>query len=275
MSEPIHILSLGAGVQSSTLALMAAAGEVTPMPKAAIFADTQGEPRAVMDWLDYLEKRLPFPVLRGTKGNLMSDSIQIRTSKTSNRRYMKGAIPAFVLNKDGSKGLLGRQCTADYKISVLTKIARNLCDWKRGERRHLVNLWIGLSYDEIIRMKPSREVWINHVWPLIDRKMTRAHCLAWVKANGFPEPPRSACVFCPFHSDAEWRRLKTKEPLEFERAAAFEKRLHVAQRHQEVLTGIPYLHSSCKPIGEVDFESKPSHLQVDMFGNECEGMCGV
>ena len=31
MSEPIHILSLGAGVQSSTLALMAAAGEVTPM----------------------------------------------------------------------------------------------------------------------------------------------------------------------------------------------------------------------------------------------------
>ena len=43
MSEPIHILSLGAGVQSSTLALMAAAGEVTPMPVAAIFADTHAE----------------------------------------------------------------------------------------------------------------------------------------------------------------------------------------------------------------------------------------
>lgn len=32
MNEPIHILSLGAGVQSSTLALMAAAGEIGPMP---------------------------------------------------------------------------------------------------------------------------------------------------------------------------------------------------------------------------------------------------
>ncbi len=62
MSEPIHILSLGAGVQSSTLALMAAAGEVSPMPTAAIFADTQDEPASVYKWLDWLEKQLPFPV---------------------------------------------------------------------------------------------------------------------------------------------------------------------------------------------------------------------
>ena len=51
-----HVLSLGAGVQSSTLALMAAAGEVTPMPDAAIFADTQAEPAGVYRWLDWLEK---------------------------------------------------------------------------------------------------------------------------------------------------------------------------------------------------------------------------
>ncbi len=39
----VHTISLGAGVQSSTMALMAAAGEITPMPAAAIFADTQAE----------------------------------------------------------------------------------------------------------------------------------------------------------------------------------------------------------------------------------------
>jgi len=33
-----HVISLGAGVQSSTMALMAAAGEITPMPDCAIFA---------------------------------------------------------------------------------------------------------------------------------------------------------------------------------------------------------------------------------------------
>ena len=45
MNEPIHIITLGAGVQSSTMALMAAHGEITPMPKCAIFADTQDEPQ--------------------------------------------------------------------------------------------------------------------------------------------------------------------------------------------------------------------------------------
>jgi len=58
-----HILSLGAGVQSSTLALLATQGLVKPMPVAAIFADVKAEPAGVYKWLDYLEKLLPFPVI--------------------------------------------------------------------------------------------------------------------------------------------------------------------------------------------------------------------
>lgn len=47
MSEPkLRVLSLGAGVQSTTLALMAAHGEFEQMPDCAIFADTGWEPRA-------------------------------------------------------------------------------------------------------------------------------------------------------------------------------------------------------------------------------------
>jgi len=68
--EPIHIISLGAGVQSSTMALMAAAGEIGPMPVAAIFADTQGEPQEVYDYLEYLKPLLPFPVHVVTAGNI-------------------------------------------------------------------------------------------------------------------------------------------------------------------------------------------------------------
>ena len=44
LGVPTRILSLGAGVQSSTLALMAATGETEHRPDAAIFADTQAEP---------------------------------------------------------------------------------------------------------------------------------------------------------------------------------------------------------------------------------------
>ena len=68
-----HFISLGAGVQSSAMAFMAAHGEITPMPEAAIFADTQAEPQSVYDWLDWLEKQLPFPVYRVTKGDLWKD----------------------------------------------------------------------------------------------------------------------------------------------------------------------------------------------------------
>lgn len=47
----LRILSLGAGVQSTTLALMAAHGEIGPMPDCAIFADTGWEPKAVYEHL--------------------------------------------------------------------------------------------------------------------------------------------------------------------------------------------------------------------------------
>src|ERR1017187_6074896 len=96
MTEPIHIISLGAGVQSSTMALMAAAGEITPMPKCAIFADTQAEPKSVYVWLDWLEKQLPFPVYRVVKGYGLTDALlTLRVSKTSGNTYCNTSLPAY------------------------------------------------------------------------------------------------------------------------------------------------------------------------------------
>lgn len=274
MNEPIHIISLGAGVQSSTMALMAAHGEITPMPACAIFADTQAEPSAVYKWLDWLEKQLPFPVHRVSAGNLREKSLRIVRSKKSGRLYMKRYIPAFVLKPDGSKGLMGRTCTMDFKIVPLIRKARTLCDWKRGEKRQLVTMWIGISRDEAHRMKPSRELWIENRWPLIEIEMTRQGCLKWMKANGYPEPPRSACTFCPFHSDEEWLRLS---PAELAGAVQYERELITAAANQNALTGIPYLHNSCQPLDTVQFKryERPGMTQTSLFGNECEGMCGV
>ena len=58
MPDPtMRLLSLGAGVQSTVLALMAAEGTL-PGLDGAIFADTRWEPRRVYDHLDRLEKVL-------------------------------------------------------------------------------------------------------------------------------------------------------------------------------------------------------------------------
>lgn len=269
-----NVLSLGAGVQSSAIALMAAKGVIKPMPDFAIFADTQAEPESVYKWLDWLEGQLPFKVYRVTAGSLPDGINKIRISDDG-RKYMKGGIPAFVKAEDGSIGLLGRSCTADYKIRPVLKNLRELCGIKRGESEIKITQWIGISYDEIQRMKPSRDKWVQHRWPLIEMELRRHDCIAWMKQNGFPEPPRSACVFCPFHSDKEWRRLKVDEPSAFQMAVKFEVELQKTRQATENINGIPWLHKSCKPLDQIDFSNDTDKGQLDSFGNECEGMCGV
>lgn len=263
MSEPIHIISLGAGVQSSTMALMGAKGEILPMPTAAIFADTQDEPDEVYIWLDKLEKLLPFPVVRVTKGQLSADAKQIHTSKEG-RCYTKVNLPFHSLNAStGSKAII-------RKIKQIANI-------KRAEKSVKAIQWIGISLDEAMRMKDSREKSIESRWPLIELKMSRHDCLRWMELNGFPKPPKSACVFCPFHSDAEWKRLKENDAVAFERAVAV--RVVAVRDDPNASKGHfksdLFLHRSCKPLDQVDFSTEEERGQINMFNNECEGMCGV
>ena len=57
----LRILSLGAGVQSSALAMLIEQGKV-PMVDAAIFADVGAEPREVIEWLDWLKTKISYPL---------------------------------------------------------------------------------------------------------------------------------------------------------------------------------------------------------------------
>jgi hypothetical protein len=273
-NKPIHIISLGAGVQSSTMALMAAKGEITPMPTAAVFSDTQAEPASIYEWLGWLTKQLPFPVIQVTKGSLTDASLRIRTKKDGTGTWAKSLIPAFIQNQNGSRGIMGRACTYDYKVLMLEKESRRIGGIRRGQKAAGVIQWIGISLDEVVRMKPSRVPWIEHRWPLVDAGMKRHDCLRWMEKNGYPKPPRSACVYCPFHSDAEWRRLRDEEPAEFKRACDFEAKLQAVKAKTDNQRGIPFLHQSLKPLSTIDFSSDLERGQLH-FGNECEGMCGV
>lgn len=278
---PYNFLSLGAGVQSSTIALMAKHGEITPMPDAAIFADTQAEPASVYKWLDWLEPQLPFPVIRVTRGDMTQESLVVKERKDGSGSWSKSLIPAFIANPDGSRGIMGRQCTYSYKVEQLERAARLHGKIKRGQKNVTVTQWIGISWDEIQRIKPSRVAWSQHRWPLVELRMGRRDCLKWMESHGYPKPPRSACVYCPFHSDNEWRRLRDEEPAEFARSVKFEKDLQAVKAKTERMRGIPFLHPSCIPLDEVDFRTDIERGQLALwldeqsFGNECEGMCGV
>jgi hypothetical protein len=127
---------------------------------------------------------------------------------------------------------------------------------------------IGISMDEAWRMRPSRVQYITNAWPLIDRNMARRHCLQWMAERQYPTPPKSSCIGCPFHNDAQWRALT---PEEFADAVEVDK----AIRNQPGLRAQQFAHHSCKPLDEVDLSTAEERGQLNLFINECEGMCGV
>src|SRR6185312_3527150 len=127
-----HIISLGAGVQSSTMALMAAHGEITPMPDAAIFADTQDEPPEVYEHLAWLKSILPFPVHVATAGKLSARLLE---------GYEGARTPFYI--KGGA--ISSRQCTREFKIRPIRRKVRELLGV--GPRTKIadsaVTQWIG------------------------------------------------------------------------------------------------------------------------------------
>ena len=255
---------------------MAAHGEITPMPDCAIFADTQAEPREVYEWLDWLERQLPFKVHRVTHGNIAEDSLRRRTSGKSGKNYVQNSIPFWIKAPDGSRGASTRKCTRDYKIYPIQRKAKELCGIPKGRlpKTHMLCQWIGISTDEAHRMKPSALPWIKNIWPLIDQDISRDDCIEWMAKRGYPRPPRSACVFCPYHSSTEWQRLKTQQPTDFAVAVEFELSLkaYIAE-HDEVIRGEAFMWDGLVNLADADF--RPDDRQANLFSNECEGMCGV
>lgn len=271
-----RFLSLGAGVQSSTLYLMAVHGEFgLERPEAAIFADTQWEPAAVYDWLNELDRigGATIPIHRVTAGNIREKAI---ASKHGSRF---AALPVFTENRDGTRGMLRRQCTNEYKIAPVLQQIRKLHGLAKGHRfpkGTAVEQWMGISLDEVQRMKDSRHGNITLVYPLVDRRMTRRDCQAWLTGHGYPTPPKSACLGCPYTDDRRWREMKDTRPHEFADAVDFDHQIRTSLKG---VTSPVYLHGSLKPLDEVDLSTHAERGQDDLFAGEfaeeCEGMCGV
>lgn len=252
-------LSLGAGVQSTALLVMSVRGLFEcPRADIAVFADTGDEPGWVYEHLARLEAWSPIPIHRtqkiwrdGTVGGLSKDFM--RRHRTGRGRF--AAIPLYTAGR--TDGMLRRRQHLGYT--------------PRLRVRHRVTALMGISADEALRMKPSRQRWISNRYPLVDAGLTRRDCERIIAAEGLPAPKKSSCVFCPYHSDGYWKEMQQNHPAEFARAVEFDEA--VRDLKLRGVTDQVYLHRSRQPLATVDFD--PQRDQVDMFANECEGMCGV
>ena len=267
--EVKRIASLGAGVQSSTMVLLAKHGEI-PMFDCAIFADTGGESKVTMDYLDWLEGEVPFPVYRVMHKDGLTKSIERAATGDATR----SGNPPFYTENNGKGGILSRVCTAEFKINPIKKRVRELFGLKprqRARKDMMCYQSIGISLDEIQRMNESRDKWIEFHYPLVDLRMNRGDCLEWMKRHGYPEPPRSACVYCPYHNDRMWRKIKTTDPDGWDEAVRIDK---LIRNGVGTTTSKLYLHNSLQPLDEVDLSSDVDRGQLT-FLDECSGNCFV
>jgi hypothetical protein len=140
--------------------------------------------------------------------------------------------------------------------------------------------YFGLSFDEPRRLAKVKARFVGHPWgegrfPLFDDEMTRADCVDYLRKQAIPhEVPRSACVFCPFKSNFEWRHLRDSDPAGWARAVEVDGALRrpgtVANRCLEQAI---YQHRSCLPLVEADLGERD--VTGGVAHSECEGMCGL
>lgn len=256
-------LSYGAGVQSTALLVLSAL-EQRGVPKvdAAIFADTGDEPQYIYDYLEIVKPWAEdhgIPLHICSAGKLSDDLLK------TDRTFV--AIPAWRPMGDGREMPMRRQCTREYKVTPIEKKVRELLGYQPRQRiKEKVRCFLGISMDEVTRVKPSRTSWVTNEWPLIDARLRRTQCVDIVEEAGLPKPSKSSCHYCPYHSNKYWEWLKKNHTADFQKAVDFD--IAIRELHKD---DPMYVHRSLKPLGEVDL----TDYQLSLWDEECEGYCGI
>jgi hypothetical protein len=255
----MRVFSYGGGVQSTAVLVLAARGEI--QYDAFLFAnvgDDSEHPEALayireIAW-PYAERHgIPLEELTkrrrdGSQGTLLD---RIRRTKRSI------PIPARL---SGGKPA-SRACTLEYKVRVVSR-------WliQHGGRNDGATVGLGISTDEMGRARSISDEpdWKRLEYPLLDRRLSREDCRQIVREAGLPEPHKSACWFCPFTVNAEWRRMAADDPERFAAACTIEADL--SQRGH----GPVYLSKTMRPLSEL----VDGQLTLDDALSACEsGYC--
>ncbi|WP_406401880.1 hypothetical protein [Streptomyces uncialis] len=229
------------------------------LPKAdyAIFADTGWEPQAVYDHLDRLEQEIAapagIPILRVSSGNIRDDALD--------PEHRFASMPLHILNKDGRPGMTRRQCTGEYKIKPIKKQVRDLLGYPypvRIPKGVFVEQWVGISTDEFHRAKDADVQYMRNRHPLIDMDWSRADCIRYLTARGLGATPKSSCLGCPFHGNAQWRNIRDESPAEWEDVVAFDAAIRQGNARANAsgnpLLGQAFLHRSRVPLSEAPID---------------------
>jgi hypothetical protein len=253
----LRVLSLGWGVQSWTLAAMAALKETEPYDL-LIHADTGWERSETYEFSDRWRKWL---ASLGQPVITVFDPSRDRVVERGGPVF----IPAFTTDPQGKKGKLLRQCTERWKIRPLRREVRAEME-RRGIRRAagVVELSLGITTDEFMRAKDSPIKYIQHRFPLLEQRLSRDDCSKWLVDHGLPSPGKSACTFCPFHSQSVWREMASEGGFNWEQSVMVDKAVRDKRPGYKL-----YVSDSRAPLDEL----RPSEVSDTEDGSCDSGFC--
>ena len=257
----MKIISLGLGIQSTAMYLMSSLGHIERADY-AIFADPDAElPDTYNLWSKiklWKQKNNGIPLIKKKK-SLYNNIIK---AYKNNTRVAK--IPAHT----SSGGIMLRQCTGEYKIQIVIKEVRRLHKLKKHQRMKPTEMWLGISLDEIQRMKESQLYNVIYKYPLIDKRLTRSDCISFLEQNNFFNVKKSSCTFCPYHNNKAWKEIKQNYPKEWSKAVKLDKVIRNSK--QFGIKDELFLHTSLKPLEKAYLQED----QEELFMCE-EGYCGI
>lgn len=259
MSKPI-VWSYGGGTQSAAIGVLVAQGKL-PKPDVVIMADTGDE--ASETWTYTID--VMFPLLRSA--GIDAFHIVSPAWSTVGEYALNGDLlmPAYT-----EHGKLPTFCSKEWKTRPVHRYLKKQLDI------HECIMWIGMSIDEIERLKPADVKWIEHHWPLCGMprsasygvQMRRADCVQLIEHAGLPPAPKSSCWKCPHRRNPQWQHLKMFYPGDFAKAVEKDR----AVRAHDIARGGSgvWLHASHKPLDEIDFRHEED--QPSLFGCD-SGFC--
>ena len=245
------VWSYGGGTQTAAIAALILQGRL-PRPDVAVIADTSREISSTWDYL----RGVVQPAL-----DTIGLTVQVADHDLATVDLWKSGdyllIPAFTSQDGGGK--LPTYCSVEWKQRAIRR-------WLRAAGHNDCDVWLGISTDEIERVKPSGLNWYRHVYPLIDLVPTnRVACAALVRSFGWPPPPKSRCWMCPNQSPIMWSDMRRDHPGEFAKAVAFEA--EIQERDPAV-----WLHRAMIPLSDaVDLTDQ----QPGLFDGCDSGYCFV
>jgi hypothetical protein len=229
------IWSCGGGTQSGAMAVLIAE-ERLARPDLCVMVDTGRERSGTWPFVDGFIR---------TQLNRVGLELSVVHAAPS------GLVPLF---SEGGDILLPGYTTQSGNVGKLPAFCSGT--WKRDvQERYLRSIgietgtqWLGISADEVRRMRSQHRPWLKVHYPLIfDVRLKRVDCVALIRAAGWAGPiPHSACWMCANASDQEWLEMRRDWPEDFSAACELEIEVRLVDPHF-------WLHPSCVPLGEVEF----------------------